>query len=559
MTLVLLDNSYVNFYRVFATKSYISKAGLELEVDQLMYDHYMSMIDVIAKKIKVPYSSWICVRDSCVENIWRNDFINNYKERDCNSDVGKYIKLLNEFSSRLFGAVVKIDGLEADDIIAVMCKLISTLNYDKVIVVSADKDFYQLYKYDDIYIYDIRSKKILTDIDPVGSLEKKIIKGDPSDNIKGVKYPYNRKGDLVGNSWKYITNKILIDFDYIPRKIQDLVIRELYKKGMIDYNKIDYSFIPRHVQLGLCCINNALKKDGIFCNRKPNRKTIQSKGIEYLYGECRKNLEDIIELIKWNSDHGFRVFRMCSGLLPHYTDPEIDFGSGMGIFQDLFLEIGKTARFYKQRLTFHPDQFNILSSPDERDHIVIKTIRELDYQAEMLDRMEMDQDSVMVVHGGGIYNNKQEAISRWVKNYYRLTERTRRRLVLENDEKCYNIEDCLAISREVGIPVVFDAHHYNCYQILKDPLSKSPRDYIPQILETWGRIKPKFHVSESGGKKICSHSDYIENIPDYLLEIPSKYGIDIDIMVEAKAKNEAIDRLHSKYPFLDPTNGLSDE
>lgn len=63
-------------------------------------------------------------------------------------------------------------------------------------------------------------------------------------------------------------------------------------------------------------------------------------------------------------------------------------------------------------------------------------------------------------------------------------------------------------------------------------------------------IKPKFHVSEQGQGKCGHHSDYIENIPEYLLEIPQKYNTNIDIMIEAKMKEMAIFKLYEKYPFL---------
>ena len=49
--------------------------------------------------------------------------------------------------------------------------------------------------------------------------------------------------------------------------------------------------------------------------------------------------------------------------------------------------------------------------------------------------------------------------------------------------------------------------------------------YIKDILETWNKrnIKPKFHVSEQGSGRCGHHSDYIETLPKYLLEIPKKY------------------------------------
>ena len=76
--------------------------------------------------------------------------------------------------------------------------------------------------------------------------------------------------------------------------------------------------------------------------------------------------------------------------------------------------------------------------------------------------------------------------------------------------------------------------------------------YIPLILETWKKrdIKPKFHVSEQGSGRCGHHSDYIKEIPEYLLEIPEKYDTDIDIMIEAKCKELAILKLYEKYPFL---------
>ena len=57
------------------------------------------------------------------------------------------------------------------------------------------------------------------------------------------------------------------------------------------------------------------------------------------------------------------------------------------------------------------------------------------------------------------------------------------------------------------------------------------------ILDTWADkgIKPKFHVSEQGSGKIGRHSDYID-VLQYLLNIPQKYGVHIDVMIEAKMK-----------------------
>merc|ERR1719261_2432710 len=103
--------------------------------------------------------------------------------------------------------------------------------------------------------------------------------------------------------------------------------------------------------------------------------------------------------------------------------------------------------------------------------------------------------------------------------------------------------DCLRIHEGTNIPVVFDTHHHECYQ-LRHPKEILPSMdiLIPQILQTWkySNIRPKFHVSEQGEGKIGHHSIYIENIPSYLLEIPQRYETNIDIMIEAKGKEKAV-------------------
>ena len=161
--------------------------------------------------------------------------------------------------------------------------------------------------------------------------------------------------------------------------------------------------------------------------------------------------------------------------------------------------------------------------------------------------MNLPNHSVMVVHGGGIYGDKSATMDRWCEQFEELPSNVKERLVLENCEKCFSIKDCLFISRIVKIPVVFDTHHFECYKLLHpDETFKDPEYYIPLILKTFERrnIKPKFHVSEQGSGKIGHHSDFIETIPEYLLEIPKKYLCNIDIMIEAKMKEQAIFQLY---------------
>lgn len=109
------------------------------------------------------------------------------------------------------------------------------------------------------------------------------------------------------------------------------------------------------------------------------------------------------------------------------------YGYSLEYCAPLLAQVGALANRYGHRLTTHPGQFTQLGSP--RDSVVRSSVRELEYHAEMLDRMGIDQDGVMIIHGGGVYGDKAAALAR-MKNViqYDLSARVRARLVLENDE-----------------------------------------------------------------------------------------------------------------------------
>ena len=306
------------------------------------------------------------------------------------------------------------------------------------------------------------------------------------------------------------------------------------------------------VQLGLCCLNTILKsrKPPIFSSRKMIIRKVEEDGIEKLKEKIIQNLKDLLVMIDWNEENGIKVFRLSSELFPHKSNPKVK-DYDFEFAKDLLKQVGEKARSYNQRLTFHPGQYNVVGSPSKEKFD--QTISDLSYHAEVLDLMGMNEDSVMVVHGGGVYGDKEETIKRWCEQYKLLPENVKKRLVLENCERCFSIEDCLKVSKEVSIPVVLDTHHFECYKILHpNEKFKDPAEYISDILNSWTvrGIKPKFHVSEQGPGKCGHHSDYIENLPDYLLNIPEKFGINIDIMIEAKKKELSIFKLYQKYPFL---------
>jgi UV DNA damage endonuclease len=281
-------------------------------------------------------------------------------------------------------------------------------------------------------------------------------------------------------------------------------------------------------------------------------RTIKEKGIDELKRRILENLKDLIKMIEWNEEHGIRVMRLSSTLFPHKSNSQID-NYTFDFAKELLSKIGETYKKYGHRLTFHPGQYNVIGTNDPVK--LQNTINDLSYHADVMDLIGVDKNGVMVIHGGGTYGDKKTTIDRWCANYEKLPEKIKHRLVLENCEKSFSIKDCLDISDRVNIPVVLDTHHYECFKHYHpEELSeiKPAAEYIPHILETWARRdkKPKFHVSEQGSGQVGHHSDLIEELPEYLLEIPEKYGVEIDIMIEAKLKEQAIFKLYEKYPKL---------
>lgn len=299
------------------------------------------------------------------------------------------------------------------------------------------------------------------------------------------------------------------------------------------------------LQLGLCCINDELRKNKIFCSRTMIRANFTVEKAQQL---ALKNIADAETLIHWNHKNGINVFRLSSDIFPHFTDSEVESYS-MDFADEALKKLGNVAREYGQRITMHPGQFNQIGAIS-RD-VFEKTVKDLSYHAEILDRMGMDLSSILCVHGGGVYGDKEKTIRRWIDQFDELPKEVKRRLCIEHCERQYNVKDALYISYQCNIPVIFDTHHDTCYKQLHPEYKPDDiSEQLQEVVETWKYSTPVFHISEQKiGAKIGAHSDFIETIPTYLLDLV-KDGTSIDLEVEAKAKEKAIFSLREKYKSL---------
>jgi UV DNA damage endonuclease len=303
--------------------------------------------------------------------------------------------------------------------------------------------------------------------------------------------------------------------------------------------------IPR-VGLGLCCINTQLQKKKIICSKSMIQKNFT---VEKAQKYALSNIKNIKALLEWNDANGIKNLRISSDIFPHFTNPNVEKYS-MDFAKEAFSEVAEYAHKHGHRLYTHPGQYNQIGAKSQE--VFDKTVDDLDMHAEMLEYLGYDQPGGICIHGGGIYGDKEGTIRRWIDQFADLPARVKRCIAIENCEKCYSTRDVLCIAQECDIPVIFDCHHYECYGLLHgDEKQESAEDLIDEIVETWRDADPIFHVSEQRpGAKTGAHSDFIETIPQYMLEIPRNYNKNLTIDVEAKMKEQAIAKLYEKYPHL---------
>ncbi|TFK44321.1 UV-endonuclease UvdE-domain-containing protein [Crucibulum laeve] len=333
-----------------------------------------------------------------------------------------------------------------------------------------------------------------------------------------------------------------------PKKRQKTKVEPVYIIPEVEKKKSTFKG-----RLGYACLNTVLRNkksasESVFCSRTCRIDSVKKNGIEFVKDLGRKNVEDLLTIIQWNEDNNIRFMRMSSEMFP-YASHGI-YGYSLSYCAPLLAQVGELAKKYGHRLTTHPGQFTQLGSP--KAEVVKASVRELTYHCEMMDLMDLDADSVMIIHGGGMYGDKPAALERIKRTIQQvLPQNVRDRLVLENDEMCYNAEDLLPICEELDIPLVFDYHHDILF-----PSSISPSKIIERANVIWARrgIRPKQHLSEPRPGAITlmerrAHADRCESLPE---DLPD----DMDLMIEAKDKEQAVLQLYRMYG-LQPVNYAS--
>lgn len=338
------------------------------------------------------------------------------------------------------------------------------------------------------------------------------------------------------------------------------------------------------VRLGYHGVNLTLKKEDVYTDKTIRLETIlklneESEngmgGIEKLIDLARSNLAGLKRILLWNASKKITFYRSSSELMPHMTNQyliKLDERDNykklvypMEIFRQELAEIRDIIKQNNMRITFHPGIHVVLNS--DKPHVLINSKRDIHYHTELIRYLELEE-TVIILHGGNLNNQKEYYRKKLIEGLNNLEPYLKRWIVLENDERLYNIYDMLIVSRATNIPVVFDQFHHKLYYNIDEDLD-IVKDYklIDDIRQTWvnsyaespefsntDRLKNrrmKIHISEQNpnGRR-GNHSEYLSYVPKWTFDFVEEFGEGIDIMIEAKADELALQRLYKKYKIM---------
>lgn len=291
------------------------------------------------------------------------------------------------------------------------------------------------------------------------------------------------------------------------------------------------------LRFGLCCI---FREEPVRFRQTTAKALLalsEKERLQKLSTICLENANSLVTALETVHRLGIGAFRVSSQFLPRYTHPVVGYTldalPGCASIVACLKKVHQLRAERDIRLSFHPDQFVLLSSPSSE--VTRKSIAELDYQAMLAEMIGAD---VVNIHAGGVYGDKQAALKRLRENFQHLPERVQSRLTLENDDVSYTVIDLLPTCRELGVPLVYDIHHHRCN---RDSLTV--QQATNASIATWeasGRGQAYFHLSspKNGwqGNDPKPHAEMID-----MRDFPAEWrDLDVTIDIEAKAKELAV-------------------
>ncbi|OYD07147.1 UV DNA damage repair endonuclease UvsE [Paludifilum halophilum] len=272
----------------------------------------------------------------------------------------------------------------------------------------------------------------------------------------------------------------------------------------------------------------------------PDRKAALKK----LARIARENLRHTQRILYHCIGNDIRFYRFSSRWIPlagHELVRNVNF---IKVLRPELQSLGSIVRENEMRVGFHPDHFTVLNSPHEK---VWKTsVEDLWRHVRLLKAMGLPASHKCNIHIGGVYGNKAASGDRFKENFARLHPDIQSHLCLENDDKSFTAKETLDIAESCQVPMVLDIHHHRCNHD-----GETLEELWPRVVHTWNQepFPPKIHVSSPRSESdFRRHADYID-LNDLLpfLCMAKKYTDQVDVMIEAKKKDESLFHLMEQF------------
>lgn len=279
--MILLDYSQIALSNIIVQK---------LNDENMIRHMILNSIRMYNKKYRDQFGQMVICADGM--NTWRRDYFplykaNRKKNRDSSDqDWPEIFRILNlvrdEIRENLPYKVMHLEGCEADDIIGTLTMQTQEFGqHEPIMIVSSDKDFIQLQKFNNVKQFSPIQKKIVADANPRTYAFEHIMKGDKGDGIPNVLSPDNAIVDEIRQS--PMTKKKIGYWAENADNLQNVMTTEEYRNYQRNKTLIDLTAIPQDVQ------------DRIINNYNEQKPAMKMRVLNYLIKKRCNHLIEVVE------------------------------------------------------------------------------------------------------------------------------------------------------------------------------------------------------------------------------------------------------------------------
>jgi len=276
------------------------------------------------------------------------------------------------------------------------------------------------------------------------------------------------------------------------------------------------------------------------CNRDMRKQTWESEGVDRAAELTEQNFRDLRAILSWNREHGIRLYRCSSTLVPWNSRFDLEDLPNFEQVQALARDCGSLVEDCDIRLTFHPSHWCKLAS--ESEDTVARSVESVAHHGRWLDLMGLARSPryAINVHIGAHYGDKEATAERFCGVVTDLPSRARDRLTVENDDEpsLWSVRELAdEVAPRAGIPVTFDYHHHSFTD-----RGLTYREGFEIARQTWGDVRPITHYSEPArlhgqpDARPQGHSEDVDALPSWLRR-------ESDVMIESHGKEQSVLRL----------------